>query len=129
MLICSKNLFGQNSDTSSLKGYADSLVTIDIATLREANIKLKERLLFKEIISQQDTIIINQHNIIESYKQENLSLVTANIDIKKQNVEAERLNTELNRNLKVTKIVAYSLGGISIVSIGYILIGSIIHGK
>lgn len=129
MLICSKNLFGQNSDTSPLKGYADSLVTIDIATLREANIKLKERLLFKEIISQQDTIIINQHSIIESYKQENLSLVAANIDIKKQNAEVERLNTELSRNLKVTKIVAYSLGGISIVSIGYILIGNIIHGK
>lgn len=122
-------MFGQNNDTSPLKGYADSLATIDIATLREANIKLKERLLFKEIISQQDTIITNQYSIIESYKQENLSLVAANIDIKKQNAEVERLNTELNRNLKVTKIVAYSLGGISIVSIGYILIGSIVHGK
>lgn len=129
MLICSKNLFGQNSDTSSLKGYADSLVTIDIATLREANIKLQERLAFKEIINQQDTIIINQYNIIESYKQENLSLVVANIDIKKQNAEIERLNTELNRNLKVTKIVAYSLGGVSIATIGYILISSIVHGK
>lgn len=129
MLICSKNLFGQNSDTSSLKGYADSLVTIDIATLREANIKLQERLAFKEIINQQDTIIINQYNIIESYKQENLSLVAANIDIKKQNAEIERLNTELNRNLKVTKIVAYSLGGVSIATISYILISSIVHGK
>ncbi len=129
MLICSKNLFGQNSDTSPLKGYADSLVAIDIATLREANIKLKERLLFKEIIGQQDTIIINQYNIIESYKQENLSLVASNIDIKKQNAEVERLNTELNRNLKVTKIVAYSLGGVSIATIGYILISSIVHGK
>ena len=129
MLICSKNLFGQNSDTSSLKGYADSLVAIDIATLREANIKLKERLLFKEIIGQQDTIITNQYNIIESYKQENLSLVVSNIDIKKQNAEIERLNTELNRNLKVTKIVAYSLGGVSIATISYILINSIVHGK
>ena len=129
MLICSKNLFGQNSDTSSLKGYADNLVTIDIATLREANIKLQERLAFKEIINQQDTIIINQYNIIESYKQENLSLVAANIDIKKQNAETERLNTELNRNLKVTKIVAYSLGGVSVATIGYILISSIVHGK
>lgn len=122
-------MFGQNSDTSPLKGYADSLVAIDIATLREANIKLKERLLFKEIIGQQDTIITNQYNIIESYKQENLNLVATNIDIKKQNAEVERLNTELNRNLKVTKIVAYSLGGVSIATIGYILISSIVHGK
>lgn len=129
MSICSKNLFGQNSDTSSLKGYADSLVAIDIATLREANIKLKERLLFKEIIGQQDTIITNQYNIIESYKQENLNLVATNIDIKKQNTEIKRLNAELNRNLKVTKIVAYSLGGVSIATIGYILISNIVHGK
>lgn len=129
MSICSKNLFGQNSDTSPLKGCADSLVVIDIAILREANIKLKERLLFKEIIGQQDTIITNQYNIIESYKQENISLVAANIDIKKQNAEVERLNAELNRNLKVTKIVAYSLGGVSIATIGYILISSIVHGK
>lgn len=129
MSICSKNLFGQNTDTFPLKGCADSLVVIDIATLREANIKLKERLLFKEIIGQQDTIIINQYNIIESYKQENISLVAANIDIKKQNAEVERLNTELNRNLKVTKIVAYTLGGISIATIGYIIINGIVHGK
>ena len=129
MLICSKSLFGQNSDISPLKGYADSLVTIDIATLREANIKLKERLLFKEVIGQQDTIILNQYSIIEFYKQENISLFAANIDIKKQNAEIERLNTELNKNLKVTKIVAYSLGGVSIATIGYILISGIVHGK
>ena len=129
MLICSKNLFGQNNDTFSLRGNADSLVTIDIATLREANIKLKERLAFKEIISQQDTIILNQYNIITSYKEENIRLVGLNEDIKKQYSDINKLNSDLNKNLKRDKIAIYTLGGISIVSIGYILINSFVHGK
>lgn len=122
-------MFGQNNDTFSLRGNADSLVTIDIATLREANIKLKERLAFKEIISQQDTIILNQYNIITSYKEENIRLVGLNEDIKKQYSDINKLNSDLNKNLKRDKIAIYTLGGISIVSIGYILINSFVHGK
>lgn len=129
MLICSKNLFGQNNDTFPLKGYADSLVVIDIATLREANIKLQERLAFKEIINQQDTIISNQNNIIGSYKEENIRLVSINEDIKKQYVDVDKLNSDLSKNLKRTKTVAYTLGSISIAAIGYIIINSIVHGK
>lgn len=122
-------MFGQNNDTFPLRGNADSLVTIDITTLREANIKLKERLAFKEIISQQDTIILNQHNIITSYKEENIRLVGLNEDIKKQYSDINKLNSDLNKNLKKDKIAIYTLGGISIVSIGYILINSFVHGK
>lgn len=122
-------MFGQNNDTFPLRGNADSLVTIDIATLREANIKLKERLAFKEIISQQDTIILNQYNIITSYKEENIRLVGLNEDIKKQYSDINKLNSDLNKNLKRDKIAIYTLGGISIVSIGYILINSFVHGK
>ena len=69
LLICSKNLFGQISDTIPLKGVGDSLVVVDIATIREANVKLRERQLFKEVLHQQDTIIDNQYNIIEKYKE------------------------------------------------------------
>lgn len=122
-------MFGQNNDTSPLKGYADSLVVIDIATLREANIKLQERLAFKEIINQQDTIILNQNNIISSYKEENIRLVSINEDIKKQYVDVDKLNSDLSKNLKRTKTIAYTLGGVSIAAIGYIIINSIVHGK
>lgn len=129
MLICSKNLFGQNNNIFPLKGYADSLVVIDIATLREANIKLQERLAFKEIINQQDTIILNQNNIINSYKEENIRLVSINENIKKQYIDVDKLNSDLSKNLKRTKTIAYTLGGISIAVIGYIIINSIVHGK
>jgi len=129
LLICSKNLFGQNNNIFPLKGYADSLVVIDIATLREANIKLQERLAFKEIINQQDTIILNQNNIINSYKEENIRLVSINENIKKQYIDVDKLNSDLSKNLKRTKTIAYTLGGISIAVIGYIIINSIVHGK
>ena len=122
-------MFGQNNNIFPLKGYADSLVVIDIATLREANIKLQERLAFKEIINQQDTIILNQNNIINSYKEENIRLVSINENIKKQYIDVDKLNSDLSKNLKRTKTIAYTLGGISIAVIGYIIINSIVHGK
>ncbi len=129
LLICSKNLFGQTNDTTSLRGNADSLVVIDIGTLREANVKLIERLALKDIVSQQDTIILNQFEIISKYKSENINLVSLNENIKKQYLDAEKLNKDLTRNLKNTKIAAYTLGGVSVITIGYILINIIVHGK
>lgn len=129
MSICSKNLFGQTNDTTSLRGYADSLVVIDIGTLREANIKLTERLALKNIVSQQDTIILNQYDIINKYKEENINLVSLNEDIKKQYNDIEKINKDLNKSLKVTKVVAYGLGGLSIITIGYILLNIVAYGK
>lgn len=129
MSICSKNLFGQINDTTSLRGYADSLVVIDIGTLREANIKLTERLALKNIVSQQDTIILNQYDIINKYKEENINLVSLNKDIKKQYNDIEKINKDLNKSLKITKVVAYGLGGLSIITIGYILLNIVAYGK
>lgn len=129
MLICSKNLFGQINDTTSLRGNADSLVVVDIGTLREANVKLIERLALKNIVSQQDTIILNQSEIISKYKSENINLVLLNENIKKQYLDTEKLNKDLTKNLKNTKVAAYTLGGVSVITIGYILINIIVHGK
>lgn len=122
-------MFGQINDTTSLRGYADSLVVIDVGTLREANIKLTERLALKNIVSQQDTIILNQYDIINRYKEENINLVSLNEDIKKQYNDIEQINKDLNKSLKVTKIVAYGLGGLSIITIGYILLNIVAYGK
>ncbi len=129
MLICSKNLFGQINDTTSLRGKADSLVVIDIGTLREANVKLIERLALKDIVSQQDTIILNQYEIISKYKSENINLVLLNEHIKKQYLDIEKVNKDLTKSLKNTKVAAYTLGGVSVITIGYILINIIVHGK
>lgn len=129
LLICSKSLFGQINDTISLRGFGDSLVVVDIATIREANIKLLERNLFKTVVAQQDTIILNQYDIIEKYKQENVYLVKTNTDLEKEYKNTIELNKQLNKNLKYNKIIAYTLGGVSIATITYIIINSIANGK
>lgn len=125
LLVCSKNLFGQTNDTISLRGYADSLVVIDIATIREANIKLIERNYLKEITNQQDTIISNQNEIIDKYKEENLFIASQNLELQTKYNEVEELNKSLSKNLKYTKIGLYTVGGISIAAIIYGIIKSI----
>lgn len=127
-LIFSINLYGQN-DTLLLKGVSDSLVVVDIATIKEANIKLLERKMLKEVVAQQDTIISNQYSIINKYKQENLYLVSSNIDLDKQYQESIELNKKLNKSLNNTKVGLYITGGISIATVSYIIINLIINGK
>lgn len=122
-------MFGQTKDTTSLKGNLDSLVVIDIATIREANIKLTERLALKEIVNQQDTIIDNQKEMINKYVEYNLYLANSNIDLQKQYEEEVKLNESLNRNLKCTKTGLYIVGGVSIAAISYIVIGLLVNGK
>lgn len=128
MLSCSINLFGQN-DTIPLKGVSDSLVVIDIATIREANIKLLERNALKEIVEQQDTIIINQSEIIGAYKAENLYLVDKNIKLTDEYKEVVELNKRLSKKLNCNKIGFYTTSSVLIAVVGYITINSIVSGK
>ena len=113
MLISSKNLFGQNNNISSLKGISDSLVVIDIGTIREASVKLVERNYLKEVCAQQDTIINNQGEIIAEYTKYNSYLVEQNINYRKSIIEQQMLNAELERNLKTRKTLNWVLGGVS----------------
>ena len=129
LLICSKNLFGQISDTIPLKGVGDSLVVVDIATIREANVKLRERQLFKEVLHQQDTIIDNQYNIIEKYKEHNLYLVKTNFELEQEYNNTIELNKKLNKAIQRDRIIMYTIGGVSVAAISYIIINSIANGK
>lgn len=122
-------MFGQTKDTTSLKGNLDSLVVVDIATIKEANIKLTERLALKEIVNQQDTIINNQKEMIDKYVEYNLYLANSNIDLQKQYEEELKLNESLNLNLKCTKTGLYIVSGVSIAAISYIVIGLLVNGK
>lgn len=126
---CSTLLYGQTNDTTSLKGTPDSLVVVNIATIREANIKLTERLALKEIVNQQDTIITNQKSMIDEYVNYNLYLANSNIDLQKQYNDEVKLNESLNRNLKCTKTGLYIVSGVSIAAISYIVISLLVNGK
>jgi len=128
-LNCSTLLYGQTNDTTSLKGTPDSLVVVNIATIREANIKLTERLALKEIVNQQDTIITNQKSMIDEYVNYNLYLANSNIDLQKQYNDEVKLNESLNRNLKCTKTGLYIVSGVSIAAISYIVISLLVNGK
>lgn len=122
-------MYGQTNDTTALKGTPDSLVVVNIATIREANVKLTERLALKEIVNQQDTIITNQKSMIDEYANYNLYLANSNIDLQKQYNDEVKLNESLNKNLKNTKTTLYVVGGISIASLTYIVISLLINGK
>ena len=118
-------MFGQINDTFSLRGNADSLVTIDIATIREANIKLLERNYLKGVVTQQDNIIFNQFEIIDKYKEENLYIASQKLEFETKYNDAEELNKKLSKNLNYTKIGLYTVGGIAVSAIIYGIIKSI----
>ena len=64
-LISSKNLYGQNNNQYSSTGEnLDSLVVIDLATIRRATIKLVERDEYFELNKQKDSLIIDYKNYI-----------------------------------------------------------------
>lgn len=128
MLIFSTNLFGQN-DTLSLKGVTDSLVVVDVATIREATVKLTERIALKEICAQQDTIISNQKEIINEYVKYNLSIADENITLKKSLEEQERINSSLQKSFDRTKTFCWVLGGVSVSAIIVTVLNITLGGK
>ena len=117
MLIISNNLFGQTNQISSLRGIADSLVVVDIATIREATVKLLERKALKEIVAQQDTIIINQDEIINKYRTYNLYLTNENLKLQDSYYEMEKVNKNLEKSIKRKNTGLWIFGGVSAASV------------
>lgn len=122
MLIYSINLFGQINDTFLHRGADNNSVSIDIATIKEATIKLNERLYLKNVVAEQDTIINNQKLIIDKYKEYNLYLATENINYKNSYEEVQELNNNLNKSIKVKDTWLYILGGTTVVSVTAIIL-------
>lgn len=117
MLIISNNLFGQINQIPSLRGIADSLVVVDVATIREATIKLLERDALKGIVTQQDTIITNQNEIINQYYSYNLYLANENLKLQDSYYEMEKINKSLEKSIKRKDTGLWVLGGISFASV------------
>lgn len=111
LLLCSINLFGQTIIP------IDSLVTIDISTIRRANEKLIEIEYLKTTITNQDDIISNykelsekQDSLIYKYQIRNVTLENELLSIKNVN---ESLNNSINKKNKIITI----LGGVSAASL------------
>lgn len=126
---CSINLYGQNNIIPSLEGVKDSLVVVNIFTIKEANIKLIERNYLKEIINQQDTIILDQQNVINNYRNYNLYLADENLKLQKVYNDVDNLNKSFEKTIKIQKAGLWALSGVSVAAITVTLINLLISGK
>lgn len=105
LLICSINLFGQT------RSKTDSLILIDISTIRKANEKLIELDYLKNIVSNQEDIIFNYKKLSE--KQDSVIYVSKvkNINLENQLASAEFINKDLNKSINKKNTIIAILGG------------------
>lgn len=113
--MSSKNLFGQ-INYNMIVDKNDSLVLVDINTIRQATIKLLEREKYIELNNQKDSMIVEYKNLVQNEIDRNIVL---NGEIYKLNydlLEKENLNKSLNKSLNKQKINTKIVGGVGIVS-------------
>ena len=95
----------------------DSLVTIDIATIRKANEKLIEANYLKETVAVQDSIICDYKLVSE--KQDSLvyKYQIKNITLADELEAARKINEDLNKSIKTKNTFIAILGGATAASI------------
>lgn len=110
-MLCSINLFGQTITP------IDSLVTIDIATIRKANEKLIELKYLKETVANKDSIIYNYKKLSE--KQDSLAYKyqIKNISLNNELSDANEINKELNKIINKKNTIIAVFGGITTASL------------
>jgi len=100
LLILSINLFGQNNQIPSLKGLADSLVVVDINTIKEATIKLNERLYLLNVVSLQNKNIEDYKNIINQQDSYILQLNTNRFELEEKYKNVLDINANISKRLE-----------------------------
>lgn len=111
LLSSSMSLLGQTNDNISSTGNytkADTAVAVvPISLIRQANIKMIERIYLLEIVNQQDTII----NMKDKYINEQQRIIT---DFQKRVNNTNKLNESIKKDLdkqrKRNKIITYGSG-------------------
>lgn len=115
LLLSSKNLFGQ-INYNVIVDNNDSLVLVDINTIRQATIKLLEREKYIELNNQKDSIIVEYKSLVQNEIDRNTVL---NDEIYKLNydlLEKDKINKNLNKSINRQKINTKIVGGVGIVS-------------
>ncbi len=113
LLSSSKSLLGQTNDSITSTGNwskADTTVAVvPINLIKQANVKMIERLYLLEVVNQQDIII----NMKDKYINEQQRIIT---DFQKRVNDTNKLNKTINNDLekqkKRNKIITYGSGGI-----------------
>ena len=109
--LYSINLFGQKIMPF------DSLVTIDISTIRKANEKLVELNYLRNTVSNQNDIISNYKELSEKQDSIIYNYQIATINFENKLLSAENINKNLNKSIdKKNKTIAI-LGGTTAASL------------
>ena len=95
----------------------DSLVTIDISTIRKANEKLVELNYLRNTVSNQNDIISNYKELSEKQDSIIYNYQIATINFENKLISAENINKNLNKSIdKKNKTIAI-LGGTTAASL------------
>lgn len=95
----------------------DSLVTVDISTIRKANEKLTELNYLRNTVSNQNDIISNYKELSEKQDSIIYNYQIATINFENQLLSAENINKNLNKSIdKKNKTIAI-LGGTTVASL------------
>ena len=113
LLLSSKSLLGQN-DTIPISTIKDSLVTVPISYIKQANIKLAEGKYYKELSFQQDNLIFDLKQL-SSVKSEEIDKLRVDIyKLQEDITNYENLNCSLENSLYKSKTTNIIFGSVAL---------------
>ena len=115
LLLSSKSLLGQN-DTIPINTVKDSLVTIPISYIKQANIKLAEGKYYKELSQQQDNLIFSLKELNNAKTDEIDKLRVDMFKLEQDVTNYEQLNASLDAALYKSKRRNIIFGSVALTS-------------
>ena len=114
-MLNSKNLLGQN-DTIPINVVKDSLVTVPISYIKQANIKLAEGRYYKELSQQQDDLIFSLKELSNAKTDEIDKLRVDMFKLEQDVTNYEQLNASLDAALYKSKRRNIIFGSVALTS-------------
>lgn len=115
LLLSSKNLLGQN-DTIPINTIKDSLVTVPISYIKQANIKLAEGKYYKELSQQQDDLIFSLKELNNAKTDEIDKLCVDMFKLEQDVSNYEQLNASLDAALYKSRRRNIIFGSVALTS-------------
>lgn len=115
LLLSSKNLLGQN-DTIPINTIKDSLVTVPISYIKQANIKLAEGKYYKELSQQQDDLIFSLKELNNAKTDEIDKLRVDMFKLEQDVSNYEQLNASLDAALYKSRRRNIIFGSVALTS-------------
>lgn len=115
LLLSSKSLLGQN-DTIPINTVKDSLVTIPIFYIKQANLQLAEGKYYKELSQQQDNLIFSLKELNNAKTDEIDKLRVDMFKLEQDVTNYEQLNASLDAALYKSKRRNIIFGSVALTS-------------